>query len=207
MLTLRSELRHLEALGRFAAKTLSGRTPERALLPAIFSLLAGLAYQLTYLGDLGGQIITAICLFVSLVAISLFDARYFIIPNVQIGALATIGAVDIVLTDAMRVPDRAVAAILAYFGLRVLSLAYRTLRGAAGLGQGDAKLLGAGAIWIGLDGLPTCILWAAISGMISVGILRLSGVPVSRRTALPFGPHICVGIWLVWVFGPLTVGA
>ena len=105
---------------------------------------------------------------------------------------------------AASVPDRVLACAAAWCGLRGVDLAYRSWRGRPGLGAGDAKLLAAGGLWLGLAGLPACLLWASLSGLAAVLVLAAGGTVLSPRTAIPFGPHLCLGIWLVWLFGPLV---
>ena len=89
-------------------------------------------------------------------------------------------------------------AILGYAMIAGLALYWRIRRGYEGIGLGDAKLLAAGGAWVGVSGLPILLLIAS-----SVGIL--AAIVVSRRTqshsdhvAIPFGPSLALGIWIVW---------
>lgn len=74
------------------------------------------------------------------------------------------------------------------------------------MGQGDAKLVAALGAWVGWQGLPTVMLYAAIGGLIVAAVLAARGESVSRERALPFGPYLCAGGWLVWLYGPLISG-
>jgi leader peptidase (prepilin peptidase)/N-methyltransferase len=71
---------------------------------------------------------------------------------------------------------------------------------------GDVKFLLAGALWIGLEGLPILLLLAVLSASVSLLILRIGGARLSRSDALSFGPHLAVALWLVWVIGPWRTG-
>jgi leader peptidase (prepilin peptidase)/N-methyltransferase len=35
---------------------------------------------------------------------------------------------------------------------------------------------------------------------------RIGGREIRGTSRLPFGPHLCLGAWLVWLYGPLTLG-
>jgi leader peptidase (prepilin peptidase)/N-methyltransferase len=96
------------------------------------------------------------------------------------------------------------AAVAGYAALRLVALAYERLRGRAGLGLGDAKLLAAAGAWLGLEGLPTVVLYAAGAALVSVALAALTGRRVAATTRIPFGPFLAFAIWLVWLYGPLA---
>jgi leader peptidase (prepilin peptidase)/N-methyltransferase len=66
-----------------------------------------------------------------------------------------------------------------------------------GLGLGDVKLLAASAVWIGIVGIPTQLLIASGTALAAAGLMRLSKRPVTRLTALPFGPFLAFGLLAV----------
>jgi leader peptidase (prepilin peptidase) / N-methyltransferase len=51
--------------------------------------------------------------------------------------------------------------------------------------------------------LPTCLLAAVASALISAAIERKAGAPPAHEHVLPFGPHLALGLWLTLAFGPL----
>jgi leader peptidase (prepilin peptidase)/N-methyltransferase len=63
-----------------------------------------------------------------------------------------------------------------------------------GLGLGDVKLLAASAVWIGVVGIPIQLLIASVTALAAAGLMRLSKQPVTRLTALPFGPFLAFGL-------------
>lgn len=69
-----------------------------------------------------------------------------------------------------------------------------------GLGLGDVKLLAASAVWIGVAGVPMQLLIASLTALASAGLMQLSSRPVTRQTALPFGPFLAFGLLAVIVF-------
>ena len=96
----------------------------------------------------------------------------------------------------------AAGAALGYLFLRSGGLVYRRLRGRDGLGQGDAKLLAAAGAWLGAAALPQVILIAALAALAAALCLRLAGVRLDARSALPFGPFLALAPWLLWLYGP-----
>ncbi len=69
-----------------------------------------------------------------------------------------------------------------------------SLRKYQGLGLGDVKLLAASGIWIGIAGVPVQLLVASLSALTAAAILRLAGCGVGRKTSLPFGPFLVLGL-------------
>jgi leader peptidase (prepilin peptidase)/N-methyltransferase len=107
-------------------------------------------------------------------------------------------------------PGRDVAghAIGAAAGLAVFALlgwGFQRWRGYEGLGLGDAKLAGAAGAWLGWQGLPSVVLIGCLGG-----ILWALAASVFRRRAvtaelIPFGVPLCLGFWLVWLYGPIEL--
>ncbi|MDR3516063.1 MAG: A24 family peptidase [Azospirillaceae bacterium] len=98
--------------------------------------------------------------------------------------------------------DGAVGAILAGLLLGGVALTYQRIRRRPGLGWGDVKLLSAGGAWVGWLGLPTILLVAATTGLAWV-LVRSLLCRTTVQQPIPFGPALALGIWLVWLYGPL----
>ena len=88
----------------------------------------------------------------------------------------------------------------------LIAWAYRQLRGRDGLGEGDVGLLAAIGAWVGWQGVPGVILIASLSGLAWVIIQVLLRRPLGRGEWLPFGPHLCLGGWITWLYGPIQLG-
>lgn len=142
------------------------------------------------------------------------------------GALVALSAVDL---HTLRLPD-AITLPLAAAGLGLAALlgwepslawrcgaaaggylfvwgvneGYRAIRGQAGMGLGDAKLFAVAGAWLGFEGLPSTLLYACAGALLFVAVRHSRGHPFDRREALPFGPFLAAGIWLVWLYGPLV---
>ena len=99
--------------------------------------------------------------------------------------------------------ERAGGAVLAFAAIGWL---YRRVRRREGLGEGDSWLLGAIGAWVSWQGLSSVVLYACINGLLWTAAQACVGRPVGLRSRLPFGPHLCLAAWLVWLYGPLQLG-
>jgi len=137
-----------------------------------------------------------------LLALGWIDVRRWLLPDTLTLPLVIAGLAAAVAFDPEQLTDRALGAVLGYLSLRVVALLYRVLRGYEGLGHGDAKLLAASGAWVGVMALPQVVLGAAVSALLTAACLRLAGVRLGRRSALPFGPFLAFTTWLIWLLGP-----
>ncbi len=167
--------------------------------------LAALAIALWSLLVLPGWLALAGCaLGWALLVLAATDLRRFMLPDSITLPLIAAGLAVIALLDPAGLPWHGVAAAVGWVLIWGLGALYRQLRGRAGIGLGDAKLLAAAGAWVGLAGLPSVILLASIGGL-GYALLRLRGRPgnpMQRR--VPFGAFLALGLWLVWLYGPLT---
>ncbi|MBL1437665.1 MAG: prepilin peptidase [Rhodobacteraceae bacterium] len=70
------------------------------------------------------------------------------------------------------------------------------------LGFGDVKLLAASAAWVGALGISSVALLASVAGVVFT--VMMWGIKRRRFDApIPFGPFIAMGVWAVWLFGPI----
>jgi leader peptidase (prepilin peptidase)/N-methyltransferase len=71
--------------------------------------------------------------------------------------------------------------------------------------MGDMKLIGAGALWVGPSGILSILLWSSLTGLLHFLAKRVMGAELSAGSQIAFGPHLALGIWLVWLFGPVML--
>ncbi len=136
----------------------------------------------------------------TLLALAWIDAGHFWLPDLLTLPLLVAGLAATVLAAPDAIADHAAAAALAYAGLRGLGALYHRLRGRAGLGQGDAKLLAASGAWLGLAALPWALTLAAVAGLLwLLGAAALHRRALSAATVLPFGPALAAATWAVWL--------
>ena len=139
-----------------------------------------------------------------LLALAVIDLKTFILPD---GLNLTVFLLGCGMVAAYRQEVwlwHLAGAAAGYGLLWLVEVAYRKLRGIDGLGRGDAKLLGAIGMWVGLEGIPPVLLIASLGGIVSVVVAAaLRRQALSGQTTIAFGPWIALGGYAVWLAGPL----
>ena len=203
MSSTRTQRRRRQQLAALIWDGLRARGESASLAHVLWLFILGLAVVIAQAPQYGWMLAPALCLFLSLVTTALFDWIYLIVPDRQLIIMLACGGVFLARLDT---PD-IVTHVLAGFGgwafLGLIAYAYESWRGRAGLGAGDAKLFGVAGLWVGPWGLPSCMIAAVISALISVAIERRASATYDGEHLLPFGPHLALGLWLTLVFGPL----
>ncbi len=171
------------------------------LLAVLYAVLAwpALSSQPTSLN----VIVVSIPLGVALVALSFFDIKEFRLPDLITLPLIVAGLLVTVTFGWSDPIWHGIAAVAGYGSFYAIGEVYQRLRGHAGLGLGDAKLFAAAGAWLGLEPLPSVLLWA--TGAALAGVLVASALQhrISATSPIPFGPALALGFWLVWLYGPL----
>lgn len=143
----------------------------------------------------------------SLLALAWIDQRHQWLPDVLTLPLIPAGLAVAWLAVPERIWDHLLGAVLGFLALAAIGWLYRRLRGRAGLGLGDAKLLAGLGAWVAASGLASVVFLAALSGLTLVLLRRLGRAPLDGGDRIAFGPHLCLGGWIVWLLGPLTVAS
>lgn len=140
----------------------------------------------------------------SLFVLAVIDARDGILPDLLTlpTLLAGLGIADAI--DPSKLPSHIYGATAGFVSFAAIRWLYQHLRGREGLGFGDVKLLAAAGAWIAWQGLPSVVLIAAVTSLGGALLARTTSQPVSLQQRLAFGPGLCLGIWLVWLYGPLA---
>ncbi len=128
------------------------------------------------------------------------DVERMLLPNELTLALILTGLGFGLMAGPEGLLASSLGAAIGYGLLSLVALAYRRLRGQDGLGGGDAKLLAGGGAWLGALQLPIVVLIASTMALAFVLIQRLRGREIALGMALPFGPFLASGIWLIWCF-------
>jgi leader peptidase (prepilin peptidase)/N-methyltransferase len=141
----------------------------------------------------------------SLLALVLMDLRYLVLADIIVLPVLAVGiATSFAISEAQGIAALAGAALGGGTSLAIRE-SYRWLRGREGLGFGDVKLLAASGAWVAWKGLPSVVLIASVLAL--VVMLPIVWGQGSRRTGelrVPFGAFIAVGLWIVWLHGPIT---
>ena len=140
-----------------------------------------------------------------LLAIALADIRWLWLPDGLTLPLCAGGIATVAVVEPSILVHHLIGAAAGFAVLTAAAWTYRRLRNREGLGRGDPKLLGAIGAWVGWQGLGSVLLYAALSGLLLVLVQRATGHVVRRTTPLPFGSYLCLGAWLVWLYGPIYV--
>lgn len=141
----------------------------------------------------------------TLLAAGWIDWRHFYLPDALVLPLIPAGLAMGAALDPALLPDLAWGAGLGGIGLWAVGAAYARLRGRAGLGLGDAKLMAAAGAWVGWQGLPSVLLLGALAGL-ALALAHRRAIPLAAGTAVPFGPGLALGLWATWLLGPLGGG-
>lgn len=141
----------------------------------------------------------------ALIYLSVVDIATRRIPNWLNLSLVMAGMVVTWVINPQLVLQHALAAGAGFLFFYLFNTAYVLLRKRQGLGGGDAKLFGAAGAWLGFLGLPSVLLYACASAFVLMAGFVLCRKRLSLSSAIAFGPHLSIGIWFTWVFGPLVL--
>jgi leader peptidase (prepilin peptidase)/N-methyltransferase len=202
---------------------LNWRGAARPYALVVWGLLAGLVWivlELALAGQVTGSfLLLKLALLALLTVVAAIDARFGIIPDSLSGMLLITGILNVLLessraagtltlasTDvAALMPEldaiswRVVEALIAVLGAIVLRAGYRLVRSQHGFGLGDVKFVGVAALWVGLPMLPLMLMVAVFSAFGTILMLRKQGGVLGGRDAIPFGPHLALGLWLAFL--------
>jgi leader peptidase (prepilin peptidase)/N-methyltransferase len=154
-----------------------------------------------------GGLLWASCLLGwALLALAATDLKYYLLPDFLTLPLIPAGLAAGWLFEPDSLAAHGLGALAGYAFVIVLRFLYSRLRGREGMGLGDAKLLSAAGAWVSWTGLPSVILLGALGGLCYALCGSSHGGTLSLTNRVPFGAFLCLGIWLVWLYGPLTVG-
>jgi leader peptidase (prepilin peptidase) / N-methyltransferase len=139
-----------------------------------------------------------------LLALAMIDFRDGILPDALTLPLLLLGLAVTYFADVSRLTDAALGAAAGFLLFASIRWLYQRLRAREGMGLGDAKLLAAAGAWVGWQGLPSVVLIATALALAAALVLALRGRRITGDLSLPFGPALCVGLWLVWLYGPIA---
>ena len=138
-----------------------------------------------------------------LLTLAVIDARHMFLPDFLTLPLVAAGLAVSAASDRQQLVSSAIGAAAGFLFVAMIRAAYRRFRGVEAIGLGDAKLLAAAGAWLGWQGLPSTILLASLTGLAVVSFRLMRGAEFSLGDPVPFGTYLCIGIWVVWLYGPL----
>jgi leader peptidase (prepilin peptidase) / N-methyltransferase len=194
--------------GRFLGDSLAWRASDRQYALVAWGLMAGAVWLAAGLAAEPGWSALALAglyLGAILAAVCAIDARYGIIPNSFVIALAVGGILLTLLVGEGELLQRGFEAALVFASASLFRAAYRWMRGQDGLGFGDVKFTTAAVLWVGIEGVPGLLLVAVSSALASLVIVKSEGYHLHGKQAISFGPHLAIGLWVTWIVGPLQL--
>lgn len=178
--------------------------PIAAFYPLIELAASGVAVWSSMV--LSGWLLWATCLLGwALLGLAVMDWRDFVLSDALTVPLMLAGFTVACLVDSGGLADHLLGALGGFLAFAGLARLYRRLCGRDGLGLGDAKLLAAAGAWVSWSGLPSVVLLATTTALAATAARRLGGTPVAATDRIPFGSHLALGTWLVWLYGPLAL--
>lgn len=137
-----------------------------------------------------------------LAALSAIDLKTRLLPNPLVLLFAALGIVFHLSTDfSLLSPLQALAGAALGYGLLWIIRFFANLYYEQDcLGLGDVKLLGAGGLWLGPEGVLLAITLGAFAGLVhGVGValwnsLRNGEIFTLKRLTIPAGPGFAIGL-------------
>ncbi len=141
-------------------------------------------------------------LYIILVMI-VIDFKHFIIPNVLVAAILILGGFQYIISPGLFM--NGLLGAISAAGIPVLAMIINyQLKGEAGFGLGDVKLLAAIGFVTGYPAGFLILFLAAVAGSI-VGIVGIISKRLNRKSKIPFGVFIGFAVYGFLVFDLLLV--
>ena len=189
-------LSYLWLRGRCSAchAAISPRYPAVELLSALLSALVAHRFGPEV------QVLPALVLTWSLLALSFIDAEHQLLPDVITLPILWLG----LLLSVFRVFTDSTAAILGavagYLSLWLVYQLFKWLTGREGMGYGDFKLLALLGAWLGWAHLPQIILLSSLVGAVA-GLTLIALTRRDHRQPIPYGPYLAAAGWIALIWG------
>ncbi|MBI3546537.1 MAG: prepilin peptidase [Gammaproteobacteria bacterium] len=175
-------------------KSISWRYPAIEFLTGVLS--AWVAWHFGFnITALAGLLLTW-----GLIALAFIDYDHQLLPDDITLPLLWLGLLFNVAGVFVPLPAAVIGAVAGYLFLWIVYQLFKLVTGKEGMGYGDFKLLAALGAWLGWQNLPLTILLASFVGAV-IGIASILFMGHDRRTAIPFGPFLCVAGWIALMWG------
>jgi leader peptidase (prepilin peptidase)/N-methyltransferase len=186
----------LRGRSRCCNDRISARYPITELtLAALF-----VAVALRFHGD-AGELVLGLVFVSMLLAITLTDLEWRIIPNKILLVGSVIGLAVVAISDPGSVPERVAAGAGAGGVLFLAALAYP-----GGMGMGDVKLAAAMGIFLGVEVIPAMLIALLAGSVVGIAMIVRDGA-AARKRAIPFGPFLAFGGVVGLLFGHALIHA
>lgn len=157
---------------------------------------------LSYFGD-SEHLVTSLALAGPLVWLSVRDLQEFELPDIGTGLVAAVALVYTSIFASANLLSHVTTGVLTAAILWSIGELYFRNAGHEGLGIGDAKLFGAGALLLGPWHLPDLFLLSSMGGIIGCWLGSLSSSENLTTGGIPFGPYIAYAIYVLSFLDPI----
>lgn len=140
----------------------------------------------------------------ALLALAVIDARHLLLPDPLTLPLIPTGFAVAAWIGVLPLSDHLIGACAGLLVPMALRAIYFRWRGREGLGLGDAKLLAAAGAWVSWQGLVGVVLIGSMAALVATLALAMHERRLQTQRPIAFGPFLCIGLWLVWLYGPLV---
>lgn len=130
-----------------------------------------------------------------LLAISYADFKEMRIPDWLSASLLVGGLTFWLLTARESLPAQILSGTALASAMWLIRLGHSRITGRIGLGLGDIKMAGAGALWINPLLLPFFVFAASASGLVYALLIAKP----DRGGRLPFAPFLAIGLFSCWI--------
>lgn len=169
--------------------------PKVCVLLGVFLSASLFTYiGLMHLGRPVQPIGAGILVIILLTALSAWDARNFILPDVLTFSLILFGVFWHYWTGDP-IMNSVFGALIGFAIFWGIDYAWKIAKGRNSIGRGDAKLLAGGGALCGVLGLPLIILVSSAVGLVGALFMRRTK---TKEAVIPFGPFLAFAIWCVW---------
>lgn len=127
--------------------------------------------------------------------ISVIDIRTLRIPDSLNALLLGSGVLFWALQSPESLPYQIASGVVVATVLWLLRFGYARFSGRIGLGLGDVKMIGAGAVWISPFSVPMLVFIASFGGLVYAAVNGNSG----GDGKIPFGPFLALGLMSTWL--------
>jgi leader peptidase (prepilin peptidase) / N-methyltransferase len=135
-----------------------------------------------------------------LLTLAALDVEHYWLPDKLTALLALSGFAVAIAMERDQLVARLIGGAVGFGALFVIAWVYQRMRGRAGMGAGDPKLLGAIGLWLGWQSLPLVLVGASGLGLIAALLMRLRGQSVAADTRLPLGALMAVAAFPLWIW-------
>jgi len=147
----------------------------------------------------------------TLLALALMDFHHFVLSDILVLPLLALGLLVSFLISWDIGMASVLGALIGGGSALAVRMLYRLVRSRDGLGLGDVKLLTAAGAWVSWQGLPSVVFLASVSALVACLALWAftSRAQLSLNSAqrVPFGIFLAIGLWIVWLHGPILLGS